>query len=147
MNGAPAHPLSVNHLCKRYGKHQVLRGLDLTLESGAVHGLVGLNGAGKTTALQCILGLLPYNSGSVSVLGLAPSELHRSRGKVTVVFDEPCLHRHLTVAQTLEHASPLTRGETKGRLRSLQKLLGIERYQDFKVRDLSLGNRRRASAT
>lgn len=140
-----AQPLSVRNLRKHYGKHQVLRGLDLNLEAGAVHGLVGLNGAGKTTALQCILGLLPYNSGSVSVLGLAPSALHRSRGKVAVVFDEPCLHPHLTVAQTLRYASLMSDGEAERDLQALEKLLGIERYHDFKIRNLSLGNRRRAS--
>jgi ABC-type multidrug transport system ATPase subunit len=141
---AKASPLTVIGLRKRYGGHEVLRGVDLQLAPGAIHGLVGLNGAGKTTTLQCILGLLPYDSGEVSVLGLAPADLYRSAGKVAVVFDEPCLHPHLTVGETLRHAAILT-GSPTTELPALEKLLGIERYHAFKVRQLSLGNRRRTS--
>ncbi|MCW8195051.1 ABC transporter ATP-binding protein [Proteobacteria bacterium 005FR1] len=141
---AKASPLTVDGLRKRYGGHEVLRGVDLQLAPGAIHGLVGLNGAGKTTTLQCILGLLPYDGGEVSVLGLAPAALHRCAGKVAVVFDEPCLHPHLTVGETLRHAALLTGAPTHD-LAGLEKLLGIERYHDFKVRQLSLGNRRRTS--
>lgn len=138
------YPLSVSKLRKNYGKHQVLRGLDFRLEAAAIHGLVGLNGAGKTTTLQCILGLLPFDGGNISVLGRSPAELHKSRGAVAVVFDEPCLHPHLTVRQTLRHAALLT-GADQSELPDLEALLGIERYRDFKLRDLSLGNGRRAS--
>lgn len=145
MTDAPAPPLNIRGLRKRYGSHEVLRGVDLTLDSGAIHGLVGLNGAGKTTTLQCTLGLLPHDGGSISVLGLPPAALHRSRGRIAVVFDEPCLHPHLTVAQVLEHAALLTGLGGKARLRGLETLLGLERYRHFKVRHLSLGNRRRTS--
>lgn len=141
---AKASPLTVAGLRKRYGDHEVLRGVDLQLTPGAIHGLVGLNGAGKTTTLQCILGLLPYDKGEVSVLGLPPDSLYRSGGKVAVVFDEPCLHPHLTVRETLQHAALLT-GYPKSDLPTLEKLLGVERYRDFKIRQLSLGNRRRTS--
>lgn len=138
------HPLTVSNLKKSFGKHQVLRGLDFRLEAAAIHGLVGLNGAGKTTTLQCILGLLPFDEGAVSVLGRSPGELYQCRGAVAVVFDEPCLHPHLTVSQTLQHAALLT-GANRSELPALEALLGIQRYHDFKLRDLSLGNRRRAS--
>lgn len=138
------HPLIVAGLKKSFGKHPVLRGVDLRLEAAAIHGLVGLNGAGKTTSLQCILGLLPFDAGAVSVLGLAPSALHQSRGAVSVVFDEPCLHPHLSVGQTLRHAALLT-AAGDDELPELEALLGISRYHDFKLRDLSLGNRRRTS--
>jgi ABC-type multidrug transport system ATPase subunit len=143
MSAQPS-PLSIAGLRKRYGKHEVLRGVDLRLAAGTIHGLVGLNGAGKTTTLQCILGLLPYDDGEVSILGLSPAALHRCGGTVAVVFDEPCLHPHLTVGETLEHAALLT-GYPRRDLRSLEAMLGIERYHDFKVRHLSLGNRRRTS--
>lgn len=138
------HPLTVSSLKKSYGKHPVLRGVDFRLEAAAIQGLVGLNGAGKTTTLQCILGLLPFDGGSVSVLGRPPHELHKSRGAVAVVFDEPCLHPHLTVGQTLQHAALLT-GTDEAELPALEALLGIQRYNKFKLRDLSLGNRRRTS--
>ncbi|MGQ9425673.1 ABC transporter ATP-binding protein [Gilvimarinus sp. F26214L] len=137
-------PLIIRDLRKTFGRHAVLRGVDLQMEAGTVLGLVGLNGAGKTTTLQCMLGLLPFDGGEVSVFGLPPAALYRSGGRVAVVFDEPCLHPHLTVAQTLEHARLLT-GADRSELPRLEVLLGIERYHHVRLRDLSLGNRRRCS--
>ncbi|GAB1267208.1 ABC transporter ATP-binding protein [Aurantivibrio infirmus] len=145
------HPaLKVDQLQKQFGKTEVLRGVNLTIETGAIHGLVGLNGAGKTTALQCILGLQAYNSGEVRVLNFKPNKLFQSNGRVAVVFDEPCLHGHLTVSQVLELAqisSGLlpTKYDRKKNSSELEELLGITKYHNFKIRNLSLGNRRRTS--
>ena len=47
--------LSVAGLNKSYGDFQVLKDLDLQIERGSIHGLVGLNGSGKTTTLECIM--------------------------------------------------------------------------------------------
>lgn len=142
--------LHVQELQKQFGKIKVLRGVNLNIENGAIHGLVGLNGAGKTTTLQCILGLLKFSSGEVSVLNLQPQKLFQSKGRVAVVFDEPCLQPHLTVGQVLELAqisSGLlpTKLARKKNSEELEALLGISTYHDFKIRNLSLGNRRRAS--
>jgi len=142
--------LEVQELQKQFGKTKVLRGVNLSIESGAIHGLVGLNGAGKTTTLQCILGLLTFSSGEVSVLNLKPEKLFQSKGKVAVVFDEPCLQPHLTVGQILELAQ-ISSGLIPSKLarkknsEELEALLGITTYHDFKIRNLSLGNRRRCS--
>ena len=49
--------LSVNGLNKSYGSFEVLKNLDLSIQQGSILGLVGLNGSGKTTTIECILGL------------------------------------------------------------------------------------------
>ena len=61
--------IQVEKLRKSYGAHEVLRGLDLAVEQGEVLALLGVNGAGKTTALECIQGLRSYEKGQVSVNG------------------------------------------------------------------------------
>ena len=61
--------IQVEKLRKSYGAHEVLRGLDLAVEQGEVFALLGVNGAGKTTALECIQGLRSYEEGQVSVNG------------------------------------------------------------------------------
>ena len=137
-------PLRVTGLNKRYGATPVLMDLGLTVEPGAVHGLVGLNGSGKTTTLECILGMRPFDSGEIRVLGLRPSELYRSEGGVVSIFDSPSLHPQLTVRQTLEHARLLC-PRTRRTPAQVEELLGISKYSRYRIRELSLGNRRRTS--
>lgn len=136
--------LSVAGLSKNYGSFSVLDDLNLHVEKGSIHGLVGLNGSGKTTTIECILGLQDFNSGSISALGHAPSKLHLSRGKLVAIFDSPSLHPNLTVRQALQHALLLCESPTRSPA-AVEELLGISRFTDFKVKNLSLGNKRRAS--
>jgi ABC-type multidrug transport system ATPase subunit len=137
-------PLRIEGLRKRYGRRQVLRGVDLTVPKGAVYGLVGLNGSGKTTTIRCALGLSHGDGGSVSILGLPAGEIHRTAGRVGAVFDSPCLHPDLTVRRALEHARMLC-GPRSMEPAEAEALLGLERWGRVKVRRLSLGNARRAS--
>ncbi len=139
-----AEPLSISKLDKQYGRTQVLHALDLTVVPGAIHGLVGLNGSGKTTTLECILGMLPYDRGEVSVMGFRPDRLWQAAGAVIGIFDTPSLHPGLTVRQTLEHASILCQKPARTPA-EVEQLLGISRYSNYRIRQLSLGNRRRAS--
>jgi len=137
-------PLSVTGLNKRYGATPVLMDLNLAVEPAAVHGLVGLNGSGKTTTLECILGMRPFDSGEIQVLGLRPNELYRSEGGVVSIFDSPSLHPQLTVRQTLEHASLLCPRAVRSPAQ-VEEMLGIGNYSHYRIRELSLGNRRRTS--
>lgn len=68
MNG---EVLRAARLQKSFGNKEVLHGIDLTLDTGTVLGLLGANGSGKTTLIKCALGLLRATSGSVTVLGEA----------------------------------------------------------------------------
>ncbi|MDT8398919.1 MAG: ABC transporter ATP-binding protein [Pseudomonadales bacterium] len=137
-------PLVVNRLRKSYGKLDVIRDFSLRLEAQAIYGLVGLNGSGKTSTLECLLGLQAFDGGEVSVLGLPPARLYQAAGAVIGIFDTPSLHPNLSVRQCLEHARLLC-PQPRRSCAELEKLLDIERYRDVRIRHLSLGNRRRAS--
>ena len=64
------HPIETKDLCKRFRNGVVaLTGLGLTVPGGVVYGLLGRNGAGKTTALRVLMGLLKPSAGSALVLG------------------------------------------------------------------------------
>ena len=131
-------------LRKRYGDVAVLHGVDLELPAAAVFGLVGLNGSGKTTTIECTLGLQGFQEGEVSVLGRGPAELFRLQGDVVAIFDSPSVPPHLTVRQCLEHARLLCPKPRRG-CAEVERLLGIESYTRYRIRQLSLGNRRRVS--
>jgi len=143
-SSASAVPLVVSQLNKKFGDFEVLKRLDLRVSTGAIHGLVGLNGSGKTTTLECILGMQQFDSGEISVLGHAPASLYRTKGKVVGIFDTPSLHPNITVRQAMEHARILCEKPVRSPA-EVEKLLGVSRFSDFKIRHLSLGNRRRAS--
>ena len=136
--------LHIKDLIKRYGDVEVLHHLNLEVTRGAIHGLVGLNGSGKTTTMECVLGMQGFDSGEVKVLGRHPRDLWQGAGDVVGIFDTPGLHPGLTVRQCLEHAQLLC-GNPVHKPAEVEALLGITKYSHYKIRQLSLGNRRRAS--
>ena len=71
--------MAMNGVVKRYGRRTALNGLDLRVSRGAVLGLVGSNGAGKTTALTAAVGLLSIQGGSIDLLGDGPFDPRRHR--------------------------------------------------------------------
>jgi ABC-2 type transport system ATP-binding protein len=90
-------------LSKRYGKHVALEQVNFRIESGRIVGLIGRNGAGKTTALKAILGLTPHE-GSVSVFGLDPGrERNALMQEVCFIADTAVLPRWLRVAQAIDY--------------------------------------------
>ena len=74
MNAA----VQVRGLKKSYGNSIVLNGLDLEIEKGEIFALLGVNGAGKTTALECIEGLRKYDNGTIAVNGKMGIQLQSS---------------------------------------------------------------------
>src|SRR5882672_8187096 len=64
--------ISAKSLIKSFGKTKALDGLDLSVQTGEVHGFLGPNGAGKTTTLRILLGLLRADSGEATLLGGNP---------------------------------------------------------------------------
>lgn len=85
--------LTVNHLCKSYPQFS-LSDVSFSLPKGAIMGLIGENGAGKSTTMKLILGMTSPDSGSISVFGHAGCSA-KDREDIGVVFDE------LPFAQTL----------------------------------------------
>ena len=136
--------LSVNGLNKSYASFEVLKNLDLSIQQESILGLVGLNGSGKTTTIECILGLQASNSGSITLFDYSPQNLHETQGKIVGIFDTSSLHPNLTLRQSLEHAALLTENQARSP-EQVEELLSIKQFTTFKIRHLSLGNKRRAS--
>ncbi|TDK24405.1 ABC transporter ATP-binding protein [Luteimonas aestuarii] len=85
---------------KRYGAITALDGLDLTLHTGQVTALLGANGAGKTTAVGLLLGLLSADAGTVEVFGQSPSRLH-VRQRVGTMLQSANIPERLQVGELL----------------------------------------------
>ncbi len=96
---APA--LELCGVVKRYGRLTALDGLDLTVPRGALFGLVGSNGAGKTTAMALSVGLLHGHAGSVNLFGEGPFDPMRHAGRVTLLPQDARLPLHARVGELL----------------------------------------------
>ena len=98
--------LEVNDLHFSYGKIRALRGINLHISEGEIVALIGANGAGKTTILRCISGLLGnVESGSINFMGktlngLKPHEV--SQNGITQVLEGRHIFPHLTIKENLQ---------------------------------------------
>ncbi len=92
--------IEIKGLTKRY-KGFALENLDLTLPEGCILGLVGENGAGKSTTIRLIMGALTRDAGDVSVLGVNnwSREFQQVKDDVGVVLDETCVPEFITARQ------------------------------------------------
>ncbi len=136
--------LSIDNLHKRYGSHNVLNGLSLAIEPNSIVGLVGLNGSGKTTTIECLLGLQQFQDGAISVLGTSPKDIFQLKGRVAAVFDQPCLYPGLSVRQSSMHTKFVLQNHSSEPV-ALEDSFRLSRYRKFKTKRLSFGNKRRTA--
>ncbi|ACA54650.1 ABC transporter ATP-binding protein [Clostridium botulinum] len=95
--------IKVHNLYKSYGDVQVLEDVSLTVKKGEVFGLLGANGAGKSTTIECILGTKNFNQGQVSILGMNPQKERKQLfQKVGVQFQESNYQDKITVKELCE---------------------------------------------
>jgi ribose transport system ATP-binding protein len=107
--------LQTKGLCKTFGLVEVLKGIDLTIEAGRVHAIIGENGAGKSTLMKLIAGNLPPTRGDILIDGqpvaLGGPVDAESRG-IVLVHQEILLAPDLTVAQNIYLGREIVRGMT-----------------------------------
>ncbi|MEO8227099.1 MAG: heme ABC exporter ATP-binding protein CcmA [Gemmatimonadota bacterium] len=139
--------LSANGLTRAYGRLQVLRGLDLTLESGDALAVVGANGAGKTTLLRVLAGLMRPSAGEVRVEGrLLSAGDPDARRPLGLVSHHSLLYDDLSLLDNLMFAARLY-GLRDPRRTSLAALetVGLGSRADESPRRLSRGMVQRAA--
>jgi len=101
--------LSVDGVRLRYDGHEVLRGVSLDVRRGEVVALMGLSGAGKTSALRAVAALQAFEAGTITVDGIAltpgrlppQSRLQPLRSRVGLVFQSHALFEHLSVVENV----------------------------------------------
>jgi len=141
--------LIAQNLRKRYKSRIVVHDVSLQVHSREVVGLLGPNGAGKTTTFYMIVGLIPVNSGSISLDGqeLKKQPIHRrARLGLSYLPQEASIFRKLTVAENIRailELQPLPEDALNERLDELMHELHIGHLADSPALSLSGGERRR----
>lgn len=129
-------------LSKSYGGMLALDRLDLSVKAGTVFGLLGANGAGKSTTIECILGTRVPDEGSVSILGMEPRKNRKKLfERVGVQFQEANYQEKITVQELCEETSCLYRAPAG--YRPLLAQFGIADKAKNLVCALSGGERQR----
>ncbi len=134
-------PVQVRGLVRHFGEIRAVAGVDLDVRAGEIYGLVGPDGAGKTTTIRAIAGLLDPDQGSVRVLGLAPDD-PRVRESVGLMPQQYSLYGDLSVGENLRFFRRLfclPRAQAEGRIARLLDLTRLAPFVDRRADDLSGG--------
>jgi ABC-2 type transport system ATP-binding protein len=135
--------VAVEALEKRYGAVRALAGIDFAVEPGEVFGLLGHNGAGKSTTIRILTGRARPTGGRAAVLGHpVPAELEAVRSRINLVAETPTLYERATAKENLElfcrlYGLPAARGGA-----ALERV-GLAEVAGRKVKTFSTGMRQR----
>lgn len=134
--------IKVEQLTKSYGALTAVDRLSLSVDRGTVFGLLGANGAGKSTAIECILGTKKADSGSVSILGLNPEADRRKLfERVGVQFQEANYQDKITLWELCQVTTSLYRQPADPA--ALLDKFGLSGRKRCPVKELSGGQRQR----
>ena len=141
--------LEANGLVKSYGGRRVVDDIGFKVEPGQIVGLLGRNGAGKTTSFRMTMGMITPEAGQVTfdgkdVTGM-PMYKH-ARAGMGYLSQEPSVFQRLTVAQNLQailELTSLSRADRKRRAGELMEQFGLTHKADEQARTCSGGERRR----
>ena len=139
--------VEIKNLVKRYGSLLALDHLNLNIEEGEVFGLLGPNGSGKTTAINCLLALLKYDKGTVKVMGeeMRPDSYEIKRN-IGVVMQNVAVFEQMTVKENIDYFCGLyikNKRERRKLVEEAVQFVGLEDYVKMRPKKLSGGLLRR----
>lgn len=139
--------IEVTNLVKRYKELVALDHFNLTVKNGEIFGLLGPNGSGKTTTINCILSLLKYDKGDIKIFGkeMRPDSYDIKKG-IGVIMQNIAVYDELTVYENIDYFCGLYISDKKLRTRYVQEAMDfvdISEYRKFFPKKLSGGLLRR----
>jgi multiple sugar transport system ATP-binding protein len=140
--------VELRRVVKKFGAHEIIRGVDLTIAPGEFTVFVGPSGCGKSTLLRLIAGLEKITSGDLVVDGERVNDVSASKRGIAMVFQSYALYPHMTVYKNLAFGLESTgykRAEIDERVRHASDILQIEPLLKRLPRALSGGQRQRVA--
>lgn len=127
-------------LCKRYGRKMAVDNANMNVREGDIYGLIGRNGAGKTTAMKMIIGMNFPTSGSIELFD--SNDLNAGRKMIGSIIEEPGFYKDKTAYANLKLFGMLTETSDE-EIRELLEFVGLGNTGKKKVKEFSLGMRQR----
>lgn len=138
--------ITIEHFTRRFGRSVAVDDVSLNVPRGSIFGLLGRNGAGKSTTIRTLMNLLPPTSGRLTVLGLdASTDALRIRQRVGYVPEEPKYYEWMTVEEILAFNAAFHESWDAHHAASLLKRLEVPCGR--RLRELSLGTRAKVGLT
>ncbi|TDQ42767.1 ABC transporter ATP-binding protein [Aureibacillus halotolerans] len=138
--------LHVEQLMKNYGNRPVLNGLNLTINEGELFGFVGRNGAGKSTFIHIITGLIKKSSGQFGAFGQTEASMNEIKKIIGVMPDASTMYSHLRAADFLKYMAQLKNASSDStKIQSLLESVGLKDEGRKKIASFSFGMKKKLS--
>jgi ABC-2 type transport system ATP-binding protein len=136
--------IQLKNLYKQFGQQMAVDNLTLQVPAGEIYGLLGHNGAGKSTAIGMMLGQVWPTSGEVRICGHdVTARRRRALQKVGAIFESPAFYDYLSGWRNLDILSSYTAATPRQRIREVIEWVGLSGREHSKVRTYSHGMRAR----
>ena len=143
----PQTIVQIENLVKRYGNLVALDHLNLNIQEGEIFGLLGPNGSGKTTAINCMLSLLKYDKGTIQLFGSEMSpDNYAVKKQIGIVLQNVAVFDELTVYENIDYFCGLYIPDKKKRKQLVEEAMeftGLEDFRKMRPKKLSGGLLRR----
>lgn len=142
MSASAEPALEAHALVRSFGERKAVRGVELAVRPGELYGLVGPDGAGKSTTISCLAGLMRPTQGEVRVLGQDPMGRNDAREQLGLMPQQYSLYGDLTIAENLHFFGRLfglTRRDYRERSERLLAITRLERFTERRADALSGG--------
>jgi len=136
--------ISVKDLYKKFGKNQVLQGVDLEIEQGGIFAILGPNGSGKTTLIKSILGMVIPTSGTIEIDGKRIKNDWKYRNKIDYLPQIANFPANLTVDELIKMIKDLRSAKTTND-EKLIELFKLEPFLNKKLGNLSGGTKQKVN--
>jgi ABC-2 type transport system ATP-binding protein len=122
-------------------KYNILKGINLSAETGEIYGFLGPNGAGKTTTIKSVLGLIKPDKGEISILGRRGGSV-ASRKTLGFLPEHPYFYDYLNAEELIQFSGRLfniPRKKLEARTKELLQLVGLQNKKNLKLKKFSKG--------
>ncbi|MCR5609442.1 MAG: ATP-binding cassette domain-containing protein [Lachnospiraceae bacterium] len=133
--------LETKSLNKVYGRKKVVDDVNLNIEKGSIYGLIGKNGAGKTTIMRMIAGLAFPTGGDIRLF--ENDNINSGRKKIGCVIENPAFYGNMTGYQNLLYYNKMMGVKDNSNIEELIRLVGLDPYDKKKTKHYSLGMKQR----
>ena len=135
--------IEIRNLSKKIGKKQILKDVSFSVDKGETVGLLGRNGAGKTSILKCITGLWIYDDGDIFVCGKNVKKSDKRSG-IAALVGYPSLFPNMTLQENIDYFGTLSLKEYVARAKELTDILNLSDVLNKKVGTFSSGMKQKA---